>query len=115
MEQWFAMGVDGLNIQGTQFLFEGPIHKDEPVNDNYNGEAEVRGTLVYGILCVTRFDNSTLYIHAKPLINQYYAQVGLDCTATKPYITLFHQLMESYERCTVLSDVMFPSTMDTTD
>ncbi|PIK40197.1 putative neutral and basic amino acid transport protein rBAT [Apostichopus japonicus] len=47
MEKWFAMGVDGLNIQGTQFLFEGPIHKDEPVNDNYNGEAEGYDSLLH--------------------------------------------------------------------
>ncbi|PIK39598.1 putative neutral and basic amino acid transport protein rBAT [Apostichopus japonicus] len=47
MEQWFAMGVDGLNIQGTQFLFEGPIHKDEPVNDNYNGELEGYDSLLH--------------------------------------------------------------------
>lgn len=33
IDGWFSRGVDGLNIQGTQFLYEGPIYKDEPVID----------------------------------------------------------------------------------
>lgn len=47
MDHWFSKGVDGLNIQGTQFLFEDSELRNEPINEDYTGTPQGYDSLLH--------------------------------------------------------------------